>query len=255
MRRQHGDDEGMADAVPEAIHTDGDHFPLKEKRGEILARKIEEQIMRAGWPVGEVLGSEADLLQEYKVSRAVLREAVRIMEHHGTARTRRGPGGGLVVTKPDARAVVRSAAVYLDSEGITPDKLAAARTGVELIAVQLAAQNIDEDGITRLRAALDRERASVAGGESVTSGRNDVHTVIAALSGNPAIQLFTETLTLLEVEVFRSVSEPKTASDARAQFLDDHIGIVEAVVSGDASVARFRMQQHLARVAAEIHPH
>ena len=70
-----------------------------------LARRAAEQIIadiiELGWPVGHILGSEAELLDRYAVSRAVLREAVRLMEHQHVARMRRGRGGGLVIDEPD----------------------------------------------------------------------------------------------------------------------------------------------------------
>ena len=42
-----------------------------------------------------MLGAEAELRERYGVSRAVLREAVRILEYHGAVTTKRGPGGGV----------------------------------------------------------------------------------------------------------------------------------------------------------------
>jgi DNA-binding FadR family transcriptional regulator len=65
------------------------------KLAEALAARIERTIASRKWPVGAVLGSEESLLAKFRVSRAVLREAVRILEHHRTATMRRGPGGGL----------------------------------------------------------------------------------------------------------------------------------------------------------------
>ncbi|MGV7767469.1 GntR family transcriptional regulator, partial [Mycobacterium kansasii] len=53
-----------------------------DKRAAKIARRIEEDIVRRGWAVGESLGSEAALQQRYGVSRSVLREAVRLVEHH-----------------------------------------------------------------------------------------------------------------------------------------------------------------------------
>ncbi len=73
--------------------------------------------MALGWPVGEVLGSEADLLERYQVSRAVFREAVRLVEHQQVARTRRGPGGGLVITEPTIGAVIDAVVLYLHRVG------------------------------------------------------------------------------------------------------------------------------------------
>ena len=43
------------------------------KRAAKVADLIIEDVMALGWPVGEVLGSEADLLERYQVSRAVFR--------------------------------------------------------------------------------------------------------------------------------------------------------------------------------------
>ena len=72
------------------MRKDGD----SRKLGEILAERIEDEIVVSGWAVGTVLGSEAELTEKYGVSRAVFREAMRIVDHHGVAEMRRGPGGG-----------------------------------------------------------------------------------------------------------------------------------------------------------------
>ena len=55
------------------------------KRAAKVADRIVGDVMALGWPVGEVLGSEADLLERYQVSRAVFREAVRLLEHQQVA--------------------------------------------------------------------------------------------------------------------------------------------------------------------------
>ena len=55
-----------------------------------------QDVVLNDWQVGAELGSEADLLRHYDVSRAVFREAVRLLEYFDAAKARRGPGGGLV---------------------------------------------------------------------------------------------------------------------------------------------------------------
>ena len=62
------------------------------KLGEILAETIENEIIAAGWKVGDVVGSESELCERYGVSRAVFREAIRIVGHHGVAEMRREAG-------------------------------------------------------------------------------------------------------------------------------------------------------------------
>jgi len=56
-----------------------------------IARDIEADIARCGWPIGQSLGSEQALQHRFRVSRSVLLEAVRLVEHHQVARMRRGP--------------------------------------------------------------------------------------------------------------------------------------------------------------------
>src|SRR6201999_1943236 len=78
----------------------------KAKRASKVADRIIKDVIADDWQVGQILGSEADLVPRDPVSRAVFREAVRLVEHQQVARTRRGPGGGLVVTEPTVDAVI-----------------------------------------------------------------------------------------------------------------------------------------------------
>src|SRR5580658_4319073 len=110
------------------------------KRAAKVADRIVEDVMALDWPVGEVLGSEADLLERYHVSRAVFREAVRLVEHQQVARTRRGPGGGLVITEPTVGAVSDAVVLYLHRVDATLDEIFEARIILEELACVLAAE-------------------------------------------------------------------------------------------------------------------
>src|SRR5690349_14513115 len=105
-----------------------------------VAVRIEHDVRRAGWPEGANLGSEVDLLARYGVSRAVLREAVRLTEYLGVARMRGGPGGGLIVTRPDQSAVVTAVMVYLTYRGVRLAEIMETRRQLEDLAVRLAAE-------------------------------------------------------------------------------------------------------------------
>ena len=110
-----------------------------KKLAELTSEKIEMSIIEMDWPVGKVIGSEAELLEEYGVSRAALREAIRLLEHHNVAYMRRGPGGGLVVAEPDPDAMAHAAAVYLRYRKVNPPDLFEARTALEMAAARSAA--------------------------------------------------------------------------------------------------------------------
>src|ERR1700721_2725611 len=55
-----------------------------------VARQILTDVVDRGWPVGEVLGSQTALIERYGVSRAVFREAVRLVENQQGATMGRG---------------------------------------------------------------------------------------------------------------------------------------------------------------------
>src|SRR3546814_12352263 len=57
----------------------------RRKLGEVVAERIVDEIVRCGWKEGEVLGTEADFMERFRISRATFREAVRQLEWHGAA--------------------------------------------------------------------------------------------------------------------------------------------------------------------------
>ncbi|EGY02487.1 transcriptional regulator GntR family [Nitrospirillum viridazoti Y2] len=81
----------------------GERRTTGEKGACRIARLIEEKLITGGWPHGMSCGSEQALIEGFGIGRAVIREAVRILEVRGTARMVRGPGGGLRVLKIDPR--------------------------------------------------------------------------------------------------------------------------------------------------------
>ena len=239
-----------------------------------LARTIELEIIRRGWPVGEGLGSEAQLMERYQVGRSVLREAVRLLESRWVARPRPGPGGGLVVTAPDTDGVRDVARVYLDFARARPEHLSETWSALEAVAVRQLAGNIDAAGISRLRAALRPPaltgRAPGAGAaRSVGRGRRGVlraqgaparpasanegpvllHLEIARLAGNPAAELFIRVL----ADLARPYQDESPRPDEWLQH-PLHSEIVDAIVRGEAALAehltRSCIQRHVEEAAA-----
>src|SRR6202167_146413 len=114
----------------------------KAKRASKVADQIIKDVIAGGWQVGQILGSAAGPLARYQVSRAVFREAVRLVEHQQVARTRRGPGGGLVVTEPTVDAVIDAVVLYLHRVDARLDEVFEARIALEEIASELAPERL-----------------------------------------------------------------------------------------------------------------
>ncbi|MBI2701986.1 FadR/GntR family transcriptional regulator [Mycobacterium gordonae] len=223
-----------------------------DKLAAKIARRIEEDIVRRGWVVGESLGSEAALQQRYGASRSVLREAVRLLEHHQVARMRRGPNGGLIICEPDAGPATRAVVIYLEHLGTTLADLLNARLVLEPLAAALAAERIDEAGIGRLRSVLSAE-------QQWRPGRplDEFHTALAEQSKNPVLQLFIDVLMRLTKRYARTArtGSAAEAADAAHQMRGAHADIVAAVTAGDSARAKTLSERHVQRVTAWLAEH
>lgn len=223
----------------------------KPKLGERLAEQIEQEIIDSGWPVGKVLGSEAEMIAKYGVSRAVFREAMRIVDHHGVAEMRRGPGGGLVVVEPNLDAVVRSVSLNLDFLNIEGNHIGEARQAVELACVQAATMHLDDEGRQRIREFLEGEEERIIHGrEQPRPGddfaTNDFHLLIAELTKNPAMTLFVQILGRISQ---RHSGPADSLEDVAAEIHSVHAKIAEAIMDGDVKTAKRRMMRHLTMVS------
>lgn len=224
------------------------------KLGEVIAERIENEIIDRGWPVGEVLGSEAELMEKYNVSRAVFREAMRIVDHHGVATMRRGPGGGLVVASPDLGAAIRTVSLHLQYQRIAPSQVNEARMSLELTAVRLATQRLTDEGAVRIKEHLAREVEMIRQTRELDRPLGDLpthdfHLLLAELTGNPALGLFVQIVAQVTgAQSPRSSSLEKTAAEVHRA----HTRIAEAVLHGDVEVAERRMRRHLETVLSYL---
>jgi DNA-binding FadR family transcriptional regulator len=201
--------------------------------------------MAMGWPVGELLGSEAELLDRYKVSRAVFREAVRLVEHQQVARTRRGPGGGLVVTEPTVGAVIDAVVLYLYRIQASLDELFEARMVLEEIVVDLVADRLEDADIASLRDFVTQANPGL------DATPRALHAALASISANPALELFVDVLS--RVTLLYSTDWEQLRPVFGAQMRHAHARIAEAVIAGDAEHARRRMRRHLQAESDFLH--
>jgi DNA-binding FadR family transcriptional regulator len=213
------------------------------KSGEVLAQRIQREIAAAGWPVGERIGTETELLQRYQVSRPVLREAVRLLEHHMVVESRRGAGGGLHVTAPDLSTVTETAALYLDYLQVRAGELYSAREVLESRCIELAVERLTWSGAKRLREVADR--LSQVGEQELTELDHVAESTIAELSEDPVLILFVKVLLELAHQHPAPVEE-RLAEEGRMQVWRSHqLEIVNAVLERDAERARTALLAYL----------
>jgi GntR family transcriptional repressor for pyruvate dehydrogenase complex len=74
--------------------------PIKQSRvSKEVCDQLKQSILVGHFQPGDKLPSERELVEEFRVSRAAIREAFRILESSGFITTRQGVNGSMYVTE------------------------------------------------------------------------------------------------------------------------------------------------------------
>jgi GntR family transcriptional regulator, transcriptional repressor for pyruvate dehydrogenase complex len=160
------------------------------KTAEVIAARLRGRIVRGELRPGSRLPPEAELQQQFGVSRPTLREAFRILEAESLLSVRRGARGGAQVVTPDRSVAARHVGSLLQVSGATIGEVDEARMAIEPTAARMLAIRGGPDAVRTLRAHLSMLRALLAGGPdaddwSCASAR--FHDLIVELCGNKAL--------------------------------------------------------------------
>jgi len=96
-----------------------DYFRRTPKTSETVAYDVVADIVARNLGPGDHLPLEASRQDRYRVSRASLPEALRLLVVQGLISLKPGPGGGPVVGNVDARYLARTSALYYQLAGST----------------------------------------------------------------------------------------------------------------------------------------
>lgn len=232
-----GADAALVDVVLRPVRS---HMAF-ESCVEQLGSAIQLGIFRTG----DRLPSERELAERLNVSRATLREAMSALRTAGFVSTSRGRGGGTVVGSgaPDwTPAPVSAADRRAEIEDIT-----VFRSVIEPGAAHCAAQaDLSADQRTLLTDCLEDLR--VAG--SPTEYRQAdarLHLAIATVCGSDALSSACGTV---QVKIHQLLAEIPFLRKNIESSEEQHRLIVQAVLDGDADLARSVMHDHCAATAA-----
>jgi len=196
---------------------------------------------------GDRLPSERELALGFKVSRTVIREAIRSLGAKGVLEVSSGSGARIVPVSPktasDAfRLYVQSARAAEGKDGITYEHVDQVRELLEGAIAHLAAQKRTEAHLAEMHASIDAMREVQSLEEA---SRSDVlfHRTLAAATGNPLFALIYDSLDPILLEIRMKTLH---ADDRREHAAAEHERILECVSQQDAQGALQAMNEHLA---------
>ena len=212
------------------------------KVSEDVALRIVENIVSQGLDTMAMLPSETEMLEQYRVSRGSLREALRILEVNGLVVIRPGPGGGPMVAAANPLHFAHMSALYYHFMEATLRELLEARMLMEPIFARAAAERQDPRFMEQLSEFLVQGMPDASDDVTYLRAASDFHGLLVAMSGNPILDIIG--LSLKELYMQRITAIHAFEAD-RPRTLQDHREIAEAILSGDGDRAEKVARQHL----------
>jgi GntR family transcriptional regulator, transcriptional repressor for pyruvate dehydrogenase complex len=224
---------------------------LRPTRGNHAFEACVEQLattIRLGvYPLGSTLPSERELAERLNVSRSTLREAMAALRQAGLVETRRGRGGGTVVTLKPRTPSARAAARLTEARRQEWLDALVFRRIVEPGAASLAARaELSPSAL----AQLDEAHAAVSNARRPAQHRqadSRFHLTVAALTASPRmVEAVTSVQsTLHEMLLAIPVLDANIAHSDR-----QHAVLVRAIRRGNHDRVRAVMEEHCDDTAA-----
>jgi DNA-binding FadR family transcriptional regulator len=219
---------------------------LRQPRlAEVVAGVLRERIVNGELGDGDLLPKQDELMEEYRISRPTLREALRILEGEGLLIVRRGSVGGSEVRMPTSDTSAYTFGLLLQSRRTTFEDLATAIKNIEPVTASLCAGRPDRQRsvIPALRANLADTEAATSDGPQFTALARQFHELLVTCCGNETLIVAVGALESLWSEqerqwAVRAASEGSYPGERyRRDVLAAHVALVDAIERGDAEAA------------------
>lgn len=215
------------------------------KQYEVVAERLRQRVVLGDLQPGERLPNEAALATDFGVSRATVREALRVLAAQSLIRTSKGAGGGSYVTLPSVDGVsdfVESSITILsDAEDVTLEELLEARELLEVPAARLAAARRSEAELERLRDAIPDEPLRL-GTQRQFVYNQDFHLVVIEACRNALLAIAAQPVFAV---LQRNLARSKLGARFHRTINEHHRAIAAAIEVGDADTAGDEMYGHL----------
>lgn len=217
---------------------------------EQVAQQLAGEIRAGQLAPGDKLPTEARLVEQFQVSRTVVREALSRLKSLGLVDSRQGSGvyvqanAALEPLNFDARHAVSREAVK---------QLVEVRRALEAEAADLACLRRTPAQLDDLRAALQAIDDATAAGQDGVEEDVRFHRMIAQAAGNPFLMGTLDYLARFQrgsIRVTRA-NEARREDFAR-EVRQEHLAILQAIEAGDAAQARHAAAEHLRNAARRI---
>ena len=227
-------------------------MPPMRTRPQHVVAGLKDKILRGELGPGAKLPSEAELIEEYAVSRTVVREAVSRLQAEGLVETFQGRGSFVLAVPEPSSFTLETSAIRSHHDVLA---MVDFRIGVETEAAALAAARITPTAGAAITAA--HESFTAVGHEGAVEADFAFHRAIAAATDNRFYVDLLDSLGPMMIMLPRTrLGEEYTMTDAThvQRVQREHDNIAAAVLAGDVETARAAMRLHLGNTRRRLAP-
>lgn len=212
---------------------------------EAILLQLKEAISAGTLRAGSRLPSERDLAVQFGVSRASVREALRVLEALGLVGTRRGADNGAVLLSEPGNAFTTVLDLLVALRHVPLADVVEFRVMLETNAVRRLASHHGSD-LETLRSLLDRMADPLLDQASFHQLDASFHVTLVRSAGNRLVNLVEtaadSTLRALVADVALVANDWSTV---RPRLMAEHQAIYDAVAAADPALAEERTAAHI----------
>jgi len=202
-----------------------------------------ELIHSGKWPLGKAIPGERDLMEQFGVSRVVLRECLSRLRVLGILNISHGRSS--TVAKVDTQVFGQLFALMLSFEAKESfENVSQVRLAIELQTAHIAAKRRTQEDIARLDELVIRLREQL--GEPLARAAEtdrEFHVQVARATHNPLFSLLLEVLS--GFVTYAQISDCRDDPVRRERAVHAHASIAEAIREQDAERAQAEMEAHV----------
>jgi GntR family transcriptional regulator, transcriptional repressor for pyruvate dehydrogenase complex len=223
--------------------------PIKKARvSDFAIQQIKHLITSGRLTPGDMLPSERKLMEQFKISRVPVREALRVLEMMGLVEVK--PGRGIYVTSPD-NSLFSPLRQWLSAQQEALVEHFEVRLLIEPRAAALSAMRATKDETNEMRRSLSAFSGACAENNLIEMIRADaeLHQMIAAASGNRTLATLMSTFTTTLLEGWKGSLRTEGRG---AKTVQEHTVVVTAIEKGDSINAERGMKKHLLNALSDL---
>ncbi|MCV2892208.1 FadR/GntR family transcriptional regulator [Lentibacter sp. XHP0401] len=221
-----------------------------------IAKNIRDAIISGALIVDERLPSEADLSEQFNVSRPTVREALKRLAAQSLIRTQRGATGGAFVNRisfQDAYSQqITTSTLLLSMNDVSFETACEARYTLERACAPLSAERRTADQIATMRTEIFRQSQPNLSDEAFCASDVAFHRALVDGAGNPVLSYQLAGA----VEAMQPLMNMITfTTRSRAAIIDLHSKITDALEAQDADgveAALTALEIYTQKLAADV---